>query len=199
MIHRDIYKVSRFVASLACSALLGAGAVSFAETGTASPLTFKVKNIDGQEVDLAQYQGKVVMIVNVASKCGLTPQYEKLEALYDKYKDQGLVILGFPANNFLGQEPGTEEEIKLFCKTKYDVSFDMFSKISVDGKDIDPLYALLTSPEKNGKFGGSIKWNFTKFLVGRNGEVVARFEPKTKPDAPEVVLAVETALARKAG
>lgn len=198
MITNDLFKLGRFATSLLCSIALGAGTVSFAEEKAASPLTLKVKSIDGKEVDLSQYLGKVVMIVNVASKCGLTPQYEQLQALYDKYKEKGFVILGFPANNFLGQEPGTDEEVKFFCQSKYNVTFDMFSKISVDGNDIAPLYKLLTSTEENGKFGGSIKWNFTKFLVGKNGKVVARFEPKTKPDTPEVIQAIETALAEKA-
>ena len=160
-----------------------------------SPLDFKVTNIDGQEVDLAAYKGKVVMIVNVASKCGLTPQYEQLQALYAKYKDKGLAILGFPANNVLGQEPGDNGEIKTFCTANYGVEFDMFSKISVAGDDIAPLYAFLISKEKNGEFGGRITWNFTKFLVGREGKVIDRFGPRTRPDDATVVEAVEKALA----
>lgn len=187
----------RMVLIAACAvAVLCAGVVAapVKEAKKESALGFKVKDIDGKDVDLGKYNGKVVMIVNVASKCGHTPQYEQLEALYEKYRDQGFVILGFPANNFKSQEPGTNEEIKAFCTTKYNVKFDMYSKISVVGEDKAPLYQFLTSPEKNGKFGGEIQWNFTKFLLNRKGEVVARFEPKTKPDEPEVVKAIEAAL-----
>lgn len=164
---------------------------------TESPLDFEVKDIDGNDVDLARYKGRVVMIVNVASKCGLTPQYEQLAALDRKYREQGLSILGFPANNFLWQEPGTNEEIKQFCRVKYDAEFDMFSKIDVKGKKQAPLYQWLTSEDTNPEFAGKIEWNFAKFLVDRNGDVVARFHPKTKPDAPEVIAAVEKALAEK--
>lgn len=163
-----------------------------------SPLDFRVQTINGKEADLAQYRGKAVLIVNVASKCGLTPQYEQLQALHAKYKDRGLAILGFPANNFMGQEPGTNEEIKSFCKENYGVEFDMFAKISVAGEDIAPLYAFLTSEEKNGQFAGPIKWNFTKFLVNREGKVVARFEPRTKPDEPAVIEAIEKTLSEPA-
>ena len=162
-------------------------------TGGASPLTFTVKDIDGKDYDLAQLKGKVVMIVNVASKCGLTKQYTGLEKLYDKYKDRGLVIVGFPANNFNGQEPGSEEEIKQFCSTKYHVTFPMMSKISVKGADQHALYDLLThkTPEE---FRGEIGWNFTKFLVDRNGNVFARFASKTTPEDEQLVAVVEKAL-----
>ncbi len=163
-----------------------------------SPLDLTVKDIDGRDVNLADYKGQVVMIVNVASKCGLTPQYEKLEALYRKYKDQGFVILGFPANNFMGQEPGTNEEIKQFCSTKYNVTFPMFSKISVKGDDIAPLYAWLTSKDTNPEFSGDIEWNFAKFLVGRDGKVKARFSPRTAPDDASVTAAIEKELAASA-
>ncbi|MDX9975343.1 MAG: glutathione peroxidase [FCB group bacterium] len=157
-------------------------------------LDFTMKSIDGRDVDLRQYRGKPVLIVNVASKCGFTPQYEQLDALDKKYRDRGLVILGFPANNFMGQEPGTNAEIQDFCRLNYGVEFDLFSKVSVKGGDIAPLYAYLTSPKYNPEFGGAIKWNFTKFLLDREGKVVARFGPNTRPDAPEVVAAVEAAL-----
>ena len=157
----------------------------------------KVKDIDGKEVDLKSYEGKVLLVVNVASKCGLTPQYEQLVQIREKYKEKGFEVLGFPANNFLSQEPGTNEEIKTFCSTKYGVEFPIFSKISVKGDDMDPLYKELTSKEEDGEFGGDIQWNFTKFLVNKDGEVIARFEPKTKPDAPEVTKAIEDALAGK--
>jgi len=160
-------------------------------------LDFKMKSIDGKDVDLADYKGTVVMMVNVASECGLTPQYEQLQDIYEKYRDEGFTILGFPANNFMGQEPGTDEEIKAFCKTNYGVEFDMFSKISVKGDDQHPLYAFLTSEETNKEFAGPINWNFEKFLLNRDGEVIARFHPKVKPDAPEVIQAIESALKAK--
>lgn len=162
--------------------------------GAKSVYEFKMKNIDGKEVSLSEYKGKVLMLVNVASKCGLTPQYEGLQSLYSKYKDQGFVVLGFPANNFMGQEPGTEAEIKEFCSLKYNVTFPMFSKISVKGDDQHPLYQYLTSKESNPEFGGEVKWNFNKFLVGKDGKIMARFEPKVKPDSEEVLLAIEKAL-----
>ena len=171
------------------------GCASSGGMGT-KPLSYTVKDIDGHDVDLATYRGKVVMIVNVASKCGFTPQYAALEAIYKKYKDQGFVILGFPSNDFLWQEPGTNEEIKSFCSLKYNVTFDMFSKVSVKGKDAAPLYKDLTSKETNGPFGGSIKWNFTKFLIARDGVVAARFGSATTPDDPEVIRAIENELAK---
>jgi glutathione peroxidase len=170
-------------------------AVTAAEGGTVQVTKFTMKDIDGQQVDLSKYQGKVLMVVNVASKCGLTPQYTQLVEIHQKYQDRGFEVLGFPANNFMGQEPGTNEEIKTFCSTKYGVEFPIFSKISVKGDDIDPLFAELTSKDANGQFGGDIQWNFTKFLVGRDGKVIGRFEPRTKPDAPEVIGAIEAAIA----
>ncbi len=156
--------------------------------------SFTMKNIDGKEVPLAGYKGKVMLLVNVASKCGHTPQYGGLEELYRKYKDRGFVVLGFPANNFLGQEPGTDEQIKEFCSTKYDVTFDMFSKISVKGDDQHPLYRHLTAEESNPAFAGNVKWNFTKFLVNRDGAVIGRFDSRVKPMSDEIVEAVEAAL-----
>jgi glutathione peroxidase len=159
-----------------------------------SVLEFTMKNIDGKDVKLDEYRGKVLMLVNVASKCGYTPQYEGLEAIYRKYKDQGLVVMGFPANNFLGQEPGTNEEIKTFCKTRYDVTFPMFSKISVKGDDIHPLFRFLTSKETNPEFSGDISWNFNKFLVDRTGKVVDRFATGEKPESEKIALALEKAL-----
>ena len=160
----------------------------------ASPLDFKVKTIDGKEQKLSEYKGKVVLFVNVASKCGLTPQYKGLEALYEKYKDQGFVILGFPANNFGSQEPGTNEEIKQFCTSKYDVTFPMMSKISVKGEDKHPLYKFLTEGKAGDDFAGDIEWNFAKFLVDRNGNVIARFSSKTKPEDAQVAQTIEKAL-----
>jgi glutathione peroxidase len=157
--------------------------------GASSVYEFTLSSIDGQPAPLAAYKGKVLLLVNVASKCGFTPQYTALEALYEKYKDQGLVVIGFPANNFMAQEPGTNEEIKTFCSRKYNVTFPMYSKISVKGDDKAALYQYLTTTG-----GGEIKWNFTKFLVGKDGSIIARFEPKVTPDSPEVVAAIEKAL-----
>lgn len=167
-----------------------------ATTQPTSPLDFTVENIDGQPTNLEQFKGKVVLIVNVASKCGFTPQYTGLEALYKKYKDDGFVIIGFPANNFKSQEPGTNAQIKQFCTSKYDVTFPMMAKISVKGADKAPLYKYLTE-EPTAKFPGDITWNFNKFIVGRDGHVVARFNSPVKPDSPELVKAVEAALANK--
>ena len=152
---------------------------------------FTLNSIDGQPTPLAEFKGKVVLLVNVASKCGFTPQYAGLEKLYEQYKDRGFVIVGVPANNFGGQEPGTNQEIKTFCSRNYNVSFPMMSKVSVKGEDKTPLYQYLTESS-----GGEIKWNFTKFLVDKNGKVVARFEPKVTPDSAEVTSAIEKALAQ---
>ena len=160
----------------------------------APALNFKMKDIDGKDVDLSKYQGKVVMIVNVASRCGYTPQYKQLQTLHEKYGKDGLVILGVPANEFKQQEPGSNEEIKEFCSTNYDVKFDMLGKVVVKGKGICPLYQYLTSKETNPKFAGDVGWNFTKFLISKNGEVIGRFEPKVKPDAPEVTKVIEEEL-----
>ena len=157
--------------------------------GASSVHEFTLNSIDGKPAPLSTYQGKVVLIVNVASRCGFTPQYAGLEALYEKYKDRGFVILGFPANNFGGQEPGTNEEIKTFCSTKYNVTFPMYSKISVKGDDKAPLYQFLTDTT-----GSEIQWNFTKFLVDKSGKVVARFESKVTPQSPDVAEAIEKAL-----
>jgi glutathione peroxidase len=162
-----------------------------------SAYDFTMKNIDGVDVKLADYKGKVAMIVNTASKCGYTPQYEGLQATYEKFKDKGFVILGFPANNFMGQEPGTEAEIKEFCTTKYKVTFPMFAKISVKGEDQHPLFNFLTNKQLNGDLGGDVSWNFNKFLVDKNGKLVARFSSKDKPDAENVIAAIEKYLAEK--
>ena len=159
----------------------------FAGSGVYS---FTLNSIDGKPAPLADYKGKVVLLVNVASQCGYTPQYSALEAIYKKYKDQGFVILGFPANNFGAQEPGTNEEIKTFCSRKYSVTFPMYSKISVKGDDQTPLYSYLTRQTGAG-IAGEIQWNFTKFLVDRNGNVIQRFEPAVTPDSKEVTAAIE--------
>ena len=195
---------ARFISVLA-AVLVCAGVFSFNQTSRASEkpgggdkmnsiYDFSLKDIDHKQVSLSQYRGKVVMIVNVASRCGFTPQYEGLQKLYLKYKDQGFVILGFPANNFGGQEPGSDEEIKTFCSAKYSVTFPIFSKISVKGDDIHPLYKLLTTKETDPEFSGDIKWNFSKFLLDKNGKVIARFEPAVKPESDQVIQAVEKAL-----
>lgn len=152
---------------------------------------FTVKTIDGKPRSLADYRGKTLLVVNTASKCGNTPQYKGLEALYDKYRARGFEVLAFPANNFMGQEPGTDAQIAEFCEVNYQVSFPLFSKISVKGKDIAPLYAWLT---KDSGFPGDIGWNFAKFLVGPDGKVIARFDPRTKPEDPKLVAALEAAL-----
>jgi glutathione peroxidase len=144
---------------------------------------------------LKEFKGKTVMIVNVASKCGLTPQYTALEALHKEYKDKGFTILGFPCNDFGGQEPGTNVEIVKFCTGKYNVTFPLFDKLHVKGPEQHPLYAALTG--KTASFPGDVKWNFGKFLISKDGKVLNRFEPKTTPDAPEVKQAIETALATK--
>jgi glutathione peroxidase len=173
-----------------CALSLSLGAQS------ASIYNFTMDSIDGKPVSLSSFNGKVVLVVNVASKCGFTPQYAALESLYEKYKDKGFVIIGVPANNFMSQEPGTNEEIKKFCSNKYNVTFPMMSKVSVKGDDKAPLYTFLTDKSSDPQFGGDIKWNFTKFLFDRNGNPVARFEPATTPDSPQVIAAVEAALAK---
>jgi glutathione peroxidase len=150
----------------------------------------KVQTANGEEKSLSDYKGNVLLIVNVASKCGNTPQYAGLEKLYETYKDQGFAVLGFPCNQFGGQEPGSMEEIQQFCQVKYNVKFPILNKIEVKGPGQSPLYAKLTKMEP----AGPISWNFEKFLVGRDGTVVARFSPKTKPESADVVAAVEKAL-----
>lgn len=156
---------------------------------------FKVENIDGKVVPLETYKGKTVLIVNVASKCGYTPQYEGLQALYEEFKDDGLVILGFPANNFRGQEPGTDEEIKQFCTLEYGVEFPMFSKVSVKGEDQAELFSYLTSLD-NPDFTGDIEWNFEKFLVSKDGNLLRRFRSKVKPQSQEIMSAIKSDLGR---
>ena len=162
-------------------------------TNDASIYEFPVTDIDGNELQLDDYKGKVLMIVNVASKCGYTPQYEGLQKIYEEYKDQGLVIVGFPANNFKGQEPGTEEDIKQFCTLNYGVTFPMTSKVSVIGDDQDPLFTFLTS-QPNSDFEGDIKWNFEKFLVNKDGKLIRRFRSASKPESEEVVTAIKELL-----
>lgn len=155
---------------------------------------FSVKTIDGQDKTLGDYRGKTLLIVNVASKCGLTPQYRGLEELHEKFGPKGLVVLGFPANEFGAQEPGTESEIAEFCTTNYGVKFDMMSKVVVKGPAIHPLFAYLTGADTNPQFAGPIQWNFNKFLIGKDGAILGRFEPKVEPLAPELTSAIEKAL-----
>ncbi|MBW7992235.1 MAG: redoxin domain-containing protein [Planctomycetes bacterium] len=157
---------------------------------------FKMNDIEGQPVSLSKYREKVLLIVNVASKCGFTKQYAGLQKLYDKYRNQGLVVLGFPANNFGAQEPGTDSEIKNFCTVQFNITFPMFSKISVKGDDIHPLYEYMTNPDKNSHFSGPIQWNFNKFLIGRDGKTVARYPSKTEPLDSKITNAVERELQR---
>jgi glutathione peroxidase len=165
-----------------------------AEDKPSGPLGFTLKDIKGNPVELSKYKGKVILLVNVASKCGNTPQYEGLEALYEKHQKDGLVVIGVPANEFLKQEPGTNEEIEKFCTDKYHVTFPMMSKIVVKGEGIDPLYKYLTSVDTRPQPKGDITWNFEKFLIGKDGQVAGRFKPGTKPDDPKLVQAVEAEL-----
>jgi glutathione peroxidase len=160
-------------------------------------LNFTMNSLDGKPVDLAKYQGNVVLMVNVASQCGYTPQYEGLQELHKRYAARGLRLLGFPSNDFGQQEPGTNSEIADFCKKNYGVEFDMFSKISVVGKSKAPLYKFLTSSQTNPRFAGEVEWNFEKFLIGRNGLVIARFKSPVEPLSKEVISAVESALAAR--
>jgi glutathione peroxidase len=168
------------------------------KAATKSPLNEEMETLEGKKVNLAEkYKGKVVLLVNVASKCGYTKQYEQLEAMHEKFGKDGLAIVGVPCNQFGGQEPGTAKDIAEFCSTTYGVKFDMLGKVDVNGEQAAPLYKYLTSEKTDPKFHGKIGWNFEKFLFNREGEVVARFPSKVKPDAPEVVKAIETELAKK--
>ena len=179
---------------LACCGIVVGGDQTDKKKDASPVLSFSMQNIDGKDLFLGDLQGDVLLMVNVASECGLTPQYKDLEALYRKYKDQGLRVLAFPANNFGAQEPGSNKEIKQFCRTKYDVTFDLFAKVSVKGDEKCDLYKYLTDENRNGSFGGEIRWNFQKFLINRQGAVVARFDPRDAPLSEKVVQAVEAAL-----
>lgn len=187
----------KLAALLSVALLLLAFVAPGSAADKSSPLEFTMKSIDGDDVDLSTYKGDVLLIVNVASKCGLTPQYEQLEDVYTKYKGKGLKVLGFPANEFGKQEPGSDAEIKEFCTSKFNVDFPMFSKIVVKGDGIHPLYAFLTAQATEPEGAGDIQWNFEKFLVDRDGKVVKRFSPRVKPDAPEVIEAIEGELNKK--
>jgi len=177
--------------------LLLAGPVVRGADKAKSVLDFTLKDIDGNPVDLSKYKGKVILMVNTASKCGYTPQYQNLEKVYEAKKDKGFVILAFPANEFGKQEPGTDSQIKEFCSSTYNVSFPLFSKIVVKGDGQHPLYQYLTSGDTDPHFAGDIKWNFTKFLISRDGKIVARYEPKVKPDDQQVMDAIDAELAKK--
>ncbi len=180
------------------SGIVGSGQALAAEKKQEVPrvLQFKVKSLDGKPVDLSKYQGKVLLIVNVASRCGFTPQYKGLQALYEKYADRGLRILAFPCNQFGRQEPGSPEEIAEFCEKNYGVTFDLFEKIDVNGENAAPLYKYLTSKEATPESPGPVKWNFEKFLIGRDGKVVARFRSPVAPDSEKMIQAIERELAK---
>ena len=191
----------RSLIALAATAVVAAGPVAFAEQAQpqvksempASPLSYTMKSLDGKDVDLSQYKGKVVLVVNVASECGLTGQYAPLQRIHDKYKDQGFVVLGFPCNQFGGQEPGSADEIKTFCTKNYGVTFDLFEKIDVNGEKAAPLYKTLTATPTKPVGAGKITWNFEKFLIGRDGQVVGRFTPRTEPSDLEATIEAELA------
>lgn len=194
------FRFSLNIALFIVVAVLGFTAFYAMNTVTAAPATssvydFTVTDIDGKAVPLSQYRGKVLLIVNTASLCGNTPQYASLEKLYTQYKDQGLRILAFPANNFAHQEPGNNQQIKQFCTGTYHVTFDVFSKISVKGDDQAPLYQYLTDKTTDPQFGGDIEWNFAKFLIGRDGQILNRFPAHHDPLLPDVVSAIQSALA----
>lgn len=179
--------------SLVFLIIISLGVLPSTENRTDSVYQFELNNIDGKQTPLNTYEGKVLLIVNTASKCGYTPQYEGLQSLYEEYKDDGLVVLGFPANNFGGQEPGTDEEIKQFCRVNFDVGFPMFSKISVKGEDIHPLFDYLTKAD-NPDFTGEIKWNFEKFLIDKEGTLIHRFRSAEKPQSDVIRNAIDQAL-----
>lgn len=179
--------MKRFIQSL-----LGTATVTMATSHAADLTAIPFQTITGEKTSLSDYKGKVVLIVNTASRCGLTKQYKALEDLQDKYAGKGFTVIGFPCNDFGNQEPGTHEEIVEFCETKFDISFPLMAKISVKGKNQHPLYAALTG--KDGVFPGNVKWNFGKFLIGKDGKAIARFEPRTRPDAEALTSAIENAL-----
>jgi glutathione peroxidase len=175
----------------------GAWAHNAEDTKVSGPLGFKVQGIDGKEIDLAQYKGKVVLLVNVASECGYTPQYKGLQELYEKYGKDGLVVIGVPSNDFGRQEPGSNADILKFCQSTYKVTFPMLAKVTVKGDDKVPLYKYLTGANTNPKFAGEVGWNFEKFLIGRDGQVVGRFKSGVEPMSDELTKAVQKELAAK--
>ena len=165
--------------------------MSFISADSASIYQFKVKDINGKTFDFANLKGKKIMVVNTASKCGLTPQYEELEALYTKYKSKNFVIVGFPANDFMSQEPGSDQEIAQFCQLNYGVSFPMMSKISVKGKEMHPVYQFLTQKAKNGKEDSKVEWNFQKYLIDENGHLAKVISPRVLPNDPSIIAWIE--------
>ena len=184
----------RKLLAAAAFAAMGAGmSVALEDKPVAPALNFNVKSIDGKDVALSKYAGKVVLVVNVASKCGYTKQYAGLQQLHESYKDKGVALLGFPANEFGGQEPGSDEDIKAFCSTKYNVSFDMFSKLVVKGAGQDPFFKHLTD---NATPAGDIGWNFEKFLIGKDGKIAGRFKSGVAPESAEMKAAIDAALAK---
>jgi glutathione peroxidase len=183
--------VACFVATLMCSALV---AQETAEVESASALGFTMQTLGGEDVELSKYEGKVILFVNVASKCGLTPQYEALQALHDEYAEAGLAIVGVPCNQFGGQEPGSSDEIETFCQENYGVKFDMLAKVNVNGDEQCELYKMLTPMDLAPKGSGDVSWNFEKFLIDRNGKPIARFGPRTKPNSDDLVGAIKKAL-----
>jgi len=192
--------MTRFVlaaVATAAVAAFGCAADKKEDKKVSGPLDYKLTDIDGKEHDLSQYKGKVVLLVNVASKCGYTPQYTGLQKLYETHGKDGLVVIGVPANEFGKQEPGTNEDIKEFCSSKYKVTFPMLGKVVVKGDNITPLYAFLTGKDTNPKHAGDIKWNFEKFLISKKGEVVGRFDSKVKPESDELTKAIKTELDAK--
>jgi glutathione peroxidase len=204
LVHRFLLKekiMQRSLVRLALAVVIGilpalASADEKGDKKVPPVLNFTMKSLDGKDMDLSQFQGKVVLVVNVASQCGYTPQYKGLQALHDKYAKDGLVVLGVPANEFGQQEPGTNEEIASFCEKNYGVKFPMLSKVVVKGQDQVPLYKYLTSKETDPKFAGQIKWNFTKFLISRDGEIVGRFEPGVKPESAELNQSIKKELGK---
>lgn len=185
-----------FMVAVSCNANSNANAAASAGDAVSgkSVYDFTMKDIDGNNVSLSQYKGKVIVIVNTASQCGLVGQFEEIEAFYKKYKDKGVVVLGFPANNFLGQEPLSNSDIKGFCTKNYGVTFPMFSKISVKGGEIDPLYKYLTNKEENGVIDAPVKWNYQKFIIGKDGNVVTSVNPRTTVNDAEFLQNIEDLL-----
>ena len=188
---------SWLVLGLCAAAVSASQTVAEDKAPPAKALSFKMESLDGKPVELKKYAGKVVLVVNVASECGLTGQYEGLQKTFDKYQGKGFVVLGFPCNQFGSQEPGSSKEISEFCKKNYGVTFDMFQKVDVNGDSACDLYQYLTSLETKPKGAGKVKWNFEKFLLNRQGQVVARFDPATDPEDPAILAAIEKELAAK--
>ncbi len=194
--NRELIAMFKKIACFSLSLLIFGSVCAAAEKGKKVPaaLKFKMDSLDGKKVDMAKYQGKVVLVVNVASECGLTPQYEQLQALHEKFSKEGLAVLGFPCNQFGSQEPGSAADINTFCKKNYGVEFDMFSKVDVNGKDACEFYQHLTSAETKPKGSGKVGWNFEKFLINRQGEVIGRYNPQTAPDDPALLKTISTEL-----